>query len=71
MTTIVSKQAAKKATVKPAKSTKTHQVVVTFGVRSARLKSEFQKHWKKTDLSEAGFARELIREGLDRRKSTK
>ncbi|MBF8176938.1 hypothetical protein [Herminiimonas contaminans] len=49
------------------RAVKTKQVMVTFGVRSEKLKKEFDRLWKKTDLSEAGFARELIKEGIELR----
>ncbi|AMP13693.1 hypothetical protein [Collimonas pratensis] len=64
--TTTSKPVAGKPTAK-----KTHQVMVTFGVRSATLKANFHSLWSKTDMSEAGFARELIREGIERRMRTK
>jgi hypothetical protein len=46
---------------------KTHFVMVTFGARNERLKKQFQRLVKQMNQTEAGLARMLIQESIDRR----
>lgn len=71
MTMTTNKTPRKAASSTKSRAVKTKQVMVTFGVRSATLKKQFENLLKKTDLSEAGFARELIKEGIEHRLSKK
>lgn len=71
MTMTTKKPLRKAVTPTKPRAVKTKQVMVTFGVRSETLKRQFLTLLKKTDLSEAGFARELIKEGIEHRLAKK